>query len=424
MRKEPARLRIWMVVVLLAACQTPTRQSPPVITPPTSGIETTAPKAPGRPLPPRPSDLAWPIEVAVRIEAAEGQDQLILKNGSHTLTVRRLGEGLETGGRVHPRLTLEARGSGGEVSWNGKRYGGRFEVVPHPHDGLRLINLVDLETYVEGVVAGELALWSARPAELEAQAIAARTYALYTLAMRGAWTGTPASGYTSLSDSVADQAYCGLPANAVNDVQAEPSRRRMAEAVGTAVKQTRGSVLTRRGRLEDVRYHASCGGGTSDIESVFPGTGPGSVGIDCPCAEPGAAAQQRKWKHTFTSAQLGNLARTLGVGERIVSLRPIQEQPWRWSEVQVAGDTGQVQISFLRLRTLLGPSLLRSGRIEGTWPHPGEPIRPGGGWAVYGTGHGHGAGLCQTGTHLLAERDWSSARILNHYFAGTTVENL
>ncbi|HIF42327.1 MAG TPA: SpoIID/LytB domain-containing protein [Planctomycetes bacterium] len=419
MRKDPARRLLWTVVVLLAACQTSSRQSTGVVAPTPSEVT-----VPGRPLPPRPSDLSSPIEIAVRIEAAEGQDRLILKNGSRTLTVRRLGEGLEADGRLHPRLVLQAGGSGNEVSWDGKRYGGRFEVLPHPQGGLRLINRLDLETYVEGVVAGELPLWSAQPAELEAQAIAARTYALYTLAMRGALPPAPGSRRVALSDSVADQAYCGLPANAVDDVRSESSRRRMVGAVRTAVEKTRGRVLTRHGRLEDVRYHASCGGRTSDIETVFSETGAGSDGIDCPCDEADAGAQQRKWKITFTPKQLGELARTLGIGERIISIEPIQEQPWRWSEVQVAGDSGQVRVSFLRLRGLLGPSLLRSGRIEGTWPHPGETIQPGGGWAVYGAGHGHGAGLCQTGTHLLAQRDWSSVRILRHYFAGTVVQSL
>ena len=424
MSKKPARLRAWTFVVLLAACHAPTRESSRVITPPLNETGAAPPNAPGRPLPPRPSDLSWPIEIAVRIEAAEGQGRLILENGSRTLTVRRLGEGLEAGGRVHPRLGFEASGSGGEISWNGKRYGGRFEIVPHPQKGLRLMNLVDLETYVEGVVAGELPLWSAQPAELEAQAIAARTYALYTLAMRGALTRATEPRHTSLSDSVADQAYCGLPANALANVESESSRQRMAAAVDSAVQQTRGGVLTREGRLTDIRYHASCGGKTSNLEAVFPGTESGSVGTDCPCDEADAQAQKREWKYTFTATQLGALARTLGVGDRIVSLKPVQEQPWRWSEVQVAGDSGQIQISFLRLRNLLGPSLLRSGRIEGTWPHPGDSIQPGGGWAVYGAGHGHGAGLCQTGTHLLAKREWSSVRILRHYFAGTVVQTL
>ena len=94
------------------------------------------------------------------------------------------------------------------------------------------------------------------------------------------------------------------------------------------------------------------------------------------------------------------------------------------SQVLVRGESGQTQVSFLRLRSLLGPNLLRSGRIQGTWPHPGKIIEPGGGWAVYGAGHGHGAGLCQTGTHLLAGRDWSATRILHHYFSGAVVRSL
>jgi stage II sporulation protein D len=381
-------------------------------------------KAPGRRLAPRPSELAWPIEVAVRIEEAEGSRKLVLKSGARSLSVQRLGEGLEAGGRVHARLAFEARGPHTEVSWNGRAYGGRFEVLPHPQGGLRLFNLVDLETYVEGVVASELPLWSARPAELQAQAIAARTFALHTMAMRGAFPLAPSPELAPLSDSVADQAYGGRPANGLRDVEGDALRERMAMAVRTAVAQTRGRVLTRQGRLEDVRYHASCGGRTSDIEQVFPEARPGSTGAECPCGEAAAGAQKRAWKHTFSAGQLGALARTLGVGERVVSLSPVQVQPWRWSQVLVRGESGQTQVSFLRLRSLLGPNLLRSGRIQGTWPHPGKIIEPGGGWAVYGAGHGHGAGLCQTGTHLLAGRDWSATRILRHYFSGAVVRSL
>ena len=83
---------------------------------------------------------------------------------------------------------------------------GRIAVEAHPVRGLRLANHVALERYVEGVVAAEIVLWWAHPSEIEAQAVAARSYALHTLAKR-----ERTAGRAFLWDGVADQAYRGMP---------------------------------------------------------------------------------------------------------------------------------------------------------------------------------------------------------------------
>jgi len=426
--RKRAQVRAWLVLALLAGCQTGAQRSSPTLTGPLPDTERAPVRpAPGRRPSPRPSELPRSIQVAVRIEQAEGRRDLLLQSGARSLSVRRLGAGLEVGGKVQARLEFGPTGEVGEVRWNSKRYRGHFEVLPHPRGGLRLINHVDLESYVAGVVASELPLWSAEPAELRAQAIASRTYALYTLAQRGMFAEGSSASSSPLSDSVADQAYGGRPANAVGAVRDVAVAKRLVDAVADAVASTRGQVLTRRGRLDDVRYHASCGGRTSALDQVFPNVASGSVDVQCPCAEAHAGASQGSWKHTFTAAELGAVARALNVGERVVSLVPVElsaGQPGRWLEVLVQGERGSARVSFLRLRALLGPNLLRSGLIDGTWPHAGDPIAAGAGWAVYGAGHGHGVGLCQTGARLLAERGWSTVRILRHYFSGAVLEAL
>ena len=57
-----------------------------------------------------------------------------------------------------------------------------------------------------------------------------------------------------------------------------------------------------------------------------------------------------------------------------------------------------------------------------TWPPLGDLIT--GGLAFEGVGRGHGAGLCQVGSHELAQRGWSARRILSHYLSGARVERL
>src|SRR4029077_13620946 len=63
------------------------------------------------------------------------------------------------------------------------RYSGRLEVVSSAH-GLRVINRVPLEEYLRGVVPAESpSYWPA--AELEAQAIAARSFAVTSVPHHG-----------------------------------------------------------------------------------------------------------------------------------------------------------------------------------------------------------------------------------------------
>jgi stage II sporulation protein D len=45
-------------------------------------------------------------------------------------------------------------------------------------------------------------------------------------------------------------------------------------------------------------------------------------------------------------------------------------------------------------------------------------------WAVSGAGFGHGAGLCQWGSRLYADKGWEFGKILAHYYPGTELQKL
>ncbi|MEE8467192.1 MAG: SpoIID/LytB domain-containing protein [Planctomycetota bacterium] len=378
--------------------------------------------------PATPSRIAGMHEVLVMLAAAERRSSIELEGGrGGTLTFRRLGDMvLASDGRVGDELDLWPRAGSLGLAFEGRTYPGHLVVSAHPRDGLRLLNVVDLEQYVEAVVAAELPLWSAQAAELEAQAVAVRTYTLYTLAVRRAEQGE--SAVIFLWDSVEDQAYHG---------RAEPGASAGARSAHARLSQavigTRGVVLLRDGRLEDARYHASCGGRTANLVDVFPVPGPGATSVSCePCLRRAAQEQasgeldDRRplgWKRTFTADELSRAASALDVGDHILGLAAGRtDAAGRWIEAQVIGDRRRRTVQMDELRRALGHAQFKSARVASTWPGALNAIQDG--LYVHGLGRGHGVGLCQEGARDYALQGWSMQQILAHYYPGTILERL
>jgi len=375
-----------------------------------------------------PASVAGVHEVLVKIAVAERQTSIELEDASgRSVTFRRLGDMvLATDGRVADELDLWPRPGSEGIAYEGRTYPGHLVVRAHPRDGLRLFNVVDLEVYVEAVVAAELPLWSARPAELEAQAVAVRTYTLYTLAKRRAEQGDAAAIF--LWDSVEDQAYHGRA-----EVGASEGERSAHARLAQAVIATRDMVLLRDGQLEDSRYHAACGGRTANLVDVFPVPGPGATSVLCePCAQradreefSGQLDEQRPlgWKRTFTAAELSRAANALDVGEHILGLEAARtDADGRWIEALVTGDRQRRTVTMDALRRALGHAEFKSARVASTWPGTGRTIQDG--LFVQGLGRGHGVGMCQEGARGYAVQGWSGRQILAHYYPGTTLERL
>ena len=132
--------------------------------------------------------------------------------------------------------------SGGDskIFLNKKPFRGDIEVVKKPNGKLMVINVIDVEDYLYGVLYNEVShKW---PMEaLKAQAIAARTFALYEAKK------TSSQPYDLRSD-VYSQVYSG------SDFERWSTRK--------AVDATKGEVLTYDRELIPAYYHAACSGGT------------------------------------------------------------------------------------------------------------------------------------------------------------------
>ena len=197
----------------------------------------------------------------------------------------------------------------------------------------------------------------------------------------------------------------------------QPPALRTANAqLDEAISATRGEVLLQRGRLFDSRYHAACGGRTASIASI-----PGSASVSCAaCTEEVVGALE--WSFTATPGELSEVARELGIGDRLVVAEAARTlEGGRWSEVHLVGRAGSKTVGVNALRALLGPDRFASNLILRTWPHPGDAIASG--LRIDGRGRGHGVGMCQEGAHVLAERGWTKTQILAHYYPGTSTQS-
>jgi len=135
---------------------------------------------------------------------------------------------------------------GGYVAIGNKWYRGRTQIVAVGNQ-LTAVNYVDLEHYLYSVVGSEMPVnW---PMEaLKAQAVAARTYALYKRQQGG-------NAIFDVGDTTTWQVYKGLEEEA-NTTQ-------------SAVNATTGQVLTHNGQIIEAVFHSSSGGHTENVEDVW-----------------------------------------------------------------------------------------------------------------------------------------------------------
>jgi stage II sporulation protein D len=136
------------------------------------------------------------------------------------------------------------------LSYNGTQYRGIFVLRASPK-GLVLVNILNLDNYLKGVVPEEMSPDQFNAFEsLKAQAVAARTYAIKNI-------GQNRNLGFDLCDTSKCQVYGGLSAEHV-----ESSR---------AVEETKGEVAVYKGKLINALYTSTCGGMTEDVENVFEG---------------------------------------------------------------------------------------------------------------------------------------------------------
>ena len=209
--------------------------------------------------------------------------------------------------------TVEIVPAAEPIQVGGVAYNGHIVLRPE-FGGVIAIEDTGIDDYVRGVVAREMPSTWAPPA-LEAQAVAARTYALATR--------KPAGHFDVYSD-VRSQVYGG--------VQAQTA------ATDLAVETTAGQILTYEGQPIVAYFHSTSGGRTANVEDVFfNGTPePYLVAVDDPADK---ISPYYRWKpQKFTRLALG---RAVQLGGEVRTIQQTLTPSGRVKKVTFKGRRGR-----------------------------------------------------------------------------------
>lgn len=177
--------------------------------------------------------------------AGDGIDRPVELVAGAATPVVRTARGWQVGGTAVAagELTLRPAADDAPLSVAGRAYRGSLRFVPRGPESFDVVNDVDVEGYLKGVVAKEMLPAFAADA-YRAQAVVARTYALYRAKT------TPTSARYDVTDDTRDQVYGGIAG--------ETSRAR------DAVDATSGQVVAYGPPGEErifKAYFSSCCGG-------------------------------------------------------------------------------------------------------------------------------------------------------------------
>lgn len=268
--------------------------------------------------------------------------------------------------------------------------GGSLQMVRRGK-GLLVVNQVDLEEYVKGVVPSEVnSAW--HPEMLKAQAVAARTYALYQHMLS-------ASRDYDVAASIQDQVYRG--------------RHGLDARVEQAVESTRGLVITYQGAPIYAAFSSTAAGITEDAMVVWSKDLPYLKGVECPFD---LESPYYQWKASFRVDVLENNLRQLGfpVGT-IATLTPLSHsRAGRVATLRILHSKGELILRGEELRKAVGYTVVLSTQF--TIESFGQDI------VLTGYGAGHAVGLCQWGAKELAELGYSFSSILRYYYPGTELQ--
>ncbi len=285
--------------------------------------------------------------------------------------------------------------------------------------GLTVINDVDIEDYLKGVVPGEMP--SSWPTEaLKAQAVCARNYAMTN------WNKFQQYGF-NLDDSTQSQVYSGIKAE--------------TPQTNKAVEETEGIYLKYNDQYANTFFFSSSGGHTENSENVWSAALPYLVGVEDPYDT------SREWTVPYTPDEIEEKLAGIGVNiGDVTDLEVIETSPsGRIIDLKIVGTDGIYHLKKEKSRSLFN---LRSNLFtiakKGATPEPvsvvtakgleersiSQPILTSTGlipvdvgipteYIMTGTGYGHGVGMSQYGAKGMAEQGYNYEQILKHYFTGT-----
>ena len=270
---------------------------------------------------------------------------------------------------------------------NNKYYGDIY--IKQVDSKLQIVNFVDIEKYLLGVVPYEMP--SSFPLEaLKAQTVIARSYAQTNINRN--------KKDFDLYDDTRSQVYSGIPKSRLSNVE-------------KAIKETKGEVITYNGRVIDALFHSYSGGYTASAKEVY--------GNDIEYLKPvedkyskGVPISVLTWTYVISKSQL---EKELGFipfdydieyteSNRVKYIVLYNED--RSLEKKYTGAEFRRKYSTSKIKSTAYNINIENGDIK-----------------VVGSGYGHGVGFSQWSSKTMAEDEKMSYKdIINFFYTGVKVE--
>lgn len=302
-------------------------------------------------------------EPQMRVLVAEGSQLLLRADADEPLRVRGLGRQERRlkrlkvqlrGGRLHlagggVATSLRISSSDPRGIWLGtRRYRGDLRLLVR--DGRILaINQLGIETYLPSVVGSEMpSKWPL--AALQAQAVAARTYALRQRGSKGDF---------DVRATVSSQVYKGIESETPSTLE--------------AVATTRSLVLVHGGRLINAVFHSSSGGATEPSGEVWRTQLPYLVSV----ADHDDHSPVHRWNQRFDALELRRRFQETGGVDQLSVLATSSTGRVRSARIQ--GPRGSLVLTGRELRQRLGlkSTMVQFSMLQGAGASDGLERRAG-----------------------------------------------
>lgn len=298
------------------------------------------------------------------------------------------------------------------AGWQDRRYRGTIEIIPK-EEGFQLINLINLEEYLYGVLPAEMpADWPKQA--LRTQAIAARTWAVKNL------TRHTHQGF-NFCDSVHCQVYkgAGVETRRTNQV----------------VDDTAGIVLMSGEVPIEIFYSANCGGCTREgivdaisLDFRFP-LSPLELEDwllgypDTFCNQSQERATNFRWVRMYGQKDLEKIFDkfNIEVGKILRIIPRRRAESGHLVRIKIEGEKGTKIIKGENnIRKILGNLRSSAFKTEVKYNQYSQPEE----FIFYGGGFGHARGLCQAGVKGMALRGYNYLEILKHYYPDAEIKKI
>ncbi len=313
--------------------------------------------------------------------------------GNATLTLR---DDTITAGKHSLKLPVKIQ-SGSYIVINKKIYRGNIILNLSKNKKLNVINELNIEDYLKGVLPKEVdPNWNSEA--LKSQAVISRSYVIKNL-------NRHACDNFNVCATVHCQVYGGASAE--------------TEECNKAVDDTKSEILTFNGEIAQTVFHASCGGYTENPKYIW------DWKIDVPDYLKGirdkycSTSTHNKWCSTLSEQTIRK--KLLNAGYKVDEIKSLdlsgKTSGHAKEFITIKHKQGKLKLNAYKFRLAVAPDTIKSSYIKNI-------KKDGKNFIFTGTGWGHRIGLCQCGAKVMAEKGFSYKEILKHYYPGTEVESI